>query len=383
MEEIAQKTKLLLKDMEQNIRRLIFSYMIIGRFPNDWSFEAYNDYLAARSVTLRCFIFWLDKMDADVLNRRQISTMIEEKYPYVCARVYDTFIVCLSFDRADRPEIRSDGIKEIILSETAYPFIQCFESEPLTDLWQMVSTYHALCATAEKTTVPDRGGRTIRLYALEREVLDDTIEYESDSIRAALEEIARLIDRINRHDWIKDQSYFCFLWRYIDRGIFQRCGKRASIEEKNSIDQELQSAEGLDDAVNILCGFIEADARAVGLLNSNNKSSSYHRIIEMAKQYIIENCAGDVSLERVAREVGFSSFYLSKLFKKEEGVNYKDYVISVRMEKAKQLILEGRLNVSEVAVAVGYNNNTYFGKAFKNYFNVTAKDMRLYRRSRE
>ena len=103
----------------------------------------------------------------------------------------------------------------------------------------------------------------------------------------------------------------------------------------------------------------------------------------MAKQYIVENCAGDVSLERVAREVGFSSFYLSKLFKKEEGINYKDFVISVRMEKAKQLILEGRLNVSEVAVAVGYNNNTYFGKAFKNYFNITAKDMRLYRRSKE
>ena len=264
MEENAQNAKLPLKDMEQSIRRLIFSYMIIGRFPNDWSFEAYNDYLAARSVTLRCFIFWLDKMDADILNRRRISTVIEEKYPYVCARVYDTFIVCLSFDKADRPKIRSDGIKQIILSEAAYLSIQCFESEQLTDLWQMVSTYHALCATAEKTTVPDRDGRTIRLYALEREVLDDTIEYESDSIRAALEEIARLIDRINRHNWIKDQSYFCFLWRYIDRGIFQRCGKRASIEEKNSIDQELQSAEGLDDAVNILCGFIEADARAVG-----------------------------------------------------------------------------------------------------------------------
>ena len=144
-----------------------------------------------------------------------------------------------------------------------------------------------------------------------------------------------------------------------------------------------QTPGQLDDAVDILCGFIEADARAVGLLHSNNKSSSYHRIIEMAKQYIVENCAGDVSLERVAREVGFSSFYLSKLFKKEEGINYKDFVISVRMEKAKQLILEGRLNVSEVAVAVGYNNNTYFGKAFKNYFNITAKDMRLYRRSKE
>ena len=108
--------------------------------------------------------------------------------------------------------------------------------------------------------------------------------------------------------------------------------------------------------------------------------SNYHRLIEMAKRIVIENCSGDVSLKNIARELGLSSFYFSKLFKKEEGMNYKDFVISVRMEKAKELIQEGKLNVNEVAIAVGYNNNTYFGKAFKNYFGITAKDMRLHRK---
>ena len=98
-------------------------------------------------------------------------------------------------------------------------------------------------------------------------------------------------------------------------------GKRAFIPEKDTIDHELQSAEGLEDAVNILCAFLESIAKATGLLEDGNNTGSYHRLIEMAKQYILENCAGDVSLERVAREVGFSSFYLSKLFKKEEGIN--------------------------------------------------------------
>lgn len=381
MQEDAGRNKLLIKDMEQNIRKLIFSYMIIGRFPNDWSFDAYNEYLAARNVTLRCFIFWTENMDTDEISRKRLSGLLEEKYPYLCARAYDNFVVCLSFDKEDRPVIKAEDIQSVILSVRSDTCVRCFESEPMDDLWQMVSAYHALCATAEKTAVTDRGGRIIRLYALEDEVLDDTIEYEAESIRPALEEIARLIDRTNHHDWIRDQSYFCFLWRYIDRGIFRRCGKRATLPEKDTIDHELQSAEGLEDAVNILCAFLESVAKATGLLEHGNNTGSYHRLIEMAKQYVVENCAGDVSLERVAREVGFSSFYLSKLFKKEEGINYKDYVISVRMEKAKELILEGKMNVSEVAVAVGYNNNTYFGKAFKNYFNVTAKDMRLHKKT--
>lgn len=381
MEKKTLKNDLLIKNMEKSIRKLIFSYMIIGRFPNDWSFDAYNEYLAERNVTLRCFIFWTQWEDTDASNRKRISGLLEERYPYLCARAYDHFYVCLSFDKADRPVVEAETIRELIIRESSNSSVNSFESESLTDLWQMVSTYHALCATAEQIAVPDRGGRIIRLYTLEREVLDNIIEFEGESIRAALEEIAQLIDRTNRHDWIRDQSYFTFLWRYIDRGIFERCGKRATISYKDTIDHELQSAESLNDAVDILYSFFETVAEAVGLLSDSSGSGSYHRIIEIAKQYIKENCAGDVSLERVAREVGFSSFYLSKLFKKEEGINYKDYVISVRMEKAKELIQEGKLNVSEVAVAVGYNNNTYFGKAFKNYFNVTAKDMRLHKRS--
>lgn len=370
----------LIRDMEHNVRRLIFSYMIIGRFPNDWSFEAYNDYLSAAGVTLRCFLFWPDKRDTDSRLKRSLSAEIEKEFPYVCARAYDNFVVCLSFDRHDRPEINEAGIRRIITGSAGVDTITCFCSAPLSDLWQMVSAYHELCAEAEKTIeeVADKGGRVIQLYVLEKEVMENIFEYDSDNIRAVLEEIARLVDSVNRHDWLRNQSYFCFLWRYIDRGIFRKSGKRASIPEKDSIDHDLQSAEGLDEVVNILCAFIDTFADVVGLKRHGDSSGNYHRIIEMAKQYIKDNCAADVSLERVSREVGLSSFYLSKLFKKEEGINYKDYVISVRMEKARALILEGKMNVSEVAVAVGYSNNTYFGKAFKSYFNVTAKDMRLH-----
>ena len=60
----------------------------------------------------------------------------------------------------------------------------------------------------------------------------------------------------------------------------------------------------------------------------------------------------------------------------EEGMNYKDYLSSVRMEKAAALLREGKLNVSQVAQEVGYASLKNFSAAFKSYFGVTAREMR-------
>ena len=60
----------------------------------------------------------------------------------------------------------------------------------------------------------------------------------------------------------------------------------------------------------------------------------------------------------------------------EEGMNYKDYLSSVRMEKAAALLREGKLNVSQVAQEVGYGSLKNFSAAFKSYFGVTAREMR-------
>lgn len=375
-----EDNRLLLDDIEKSIRRLIFTYMIIGRFPLDWSFEAYNQYIANHGLILKCYLFWpKSKVNDDVL-RINVSRQIEEVFPSVCARCYDNFIVCLSFEKHDQIAVTKEEILEIIVNNTSVSSAKSYESPQISDLWQMVSAYNKLCADAVKDTeCEDYDGRTIRLYALESELLDSTLENDQESIRTALEEIAELSDSLNSHNWVKERSYFCFLWRYIDRAIFQKQGKHATLDEKITIDADLQSAEGLNEAVDILYAFINATSKALGIGLENDRVSNYHRLIEMAKKIVIANCSGDVSLENIARELGLSSFYLSKLFKKEEGINYKDFVISVRMEKAKELIHEGKLNVNEVAIAVGYNNNTYFGKAFKNYFGITAKDMRLHR----
>lgn len=62
------------------------------------------------------------------------------------------------------------------------------------------------------------------------------------------------------------------------------------------------------------------------------------------------------------------------MFKKETGSSLGSYIIERRMEKAKALLAEGKLTVSEVAFAVGYDNFTYFSRLFKNKVGVMPKE---------
>lgn len=86
--------------------------------------------------------------------------------------------------------------------------------------------------------------------------------------------------------------------------------------------------------------------------------------IRMAKQYLQENYSRSVSLEDVAEAIGLSPAYLSTMFKKELGINFSDFLISCRMEAAKELLKGSDLPIAEVAERVGYLDSRYFSKTF-------------------
>jgi AraC-like DNA-binding protein len=69
-------------------------------------------------------------------------------------------------------------------------------------------------------------------------------------------------------------------------------------------------------------------------------------------------------IEELGAQVGCSPFYLSRIFSREMGMTIPQYVRELRMESAAQLLLEGRHNVTEAAMAVGYSSLSHFSKAF-------------------
>ncbi len=86
--------------------------------------------------------------------------------------------------------------------------------------------------------------------------------------------------------------------------------------------------------------------------------------IRQARQYIQEHYSSQVSLEDVAEAIQLSPAYLSTLFKKEMGINFSDYLISCRIEAAKDLLKNTDLPIAEVSEQVGYLDSRHFSKTF-------------------
>ena len=88
-------------------------------------------------------------------------------------------------------------------------------------------------------------------------------------------------------------------------------------------------------------------------------------VISKAKQFIIDHQGDDLSLGAVARAVNTSTFYFCKMFKKYTGLNFTIYLSRLRIEKAKNLLLNPNLRVSEIAYEVGFQSLTHFNRVFK------------------
>jgi AraC-like DNA-binding protein/ligand-binding sensor protein len=99
-------------------------------------------------------------------------------------------------------------------------------------------------------------------------------------------------------------------------------------------------------------------------------------VIAKAKAYIEEHQAENIRLEQVAQAVNTNRFHFCKLFKKATGINYTDYLSRIRIEKAKNLLLNPNLRISEIAFEVGFQSITHFNRVFSKVFGQSPTDYR-------
>jgi YesN/AraC family two-component response regulator len=101
-----------------------------------------------------------------------------------------------------------------------------------------------------------------------------------------------------------------------------------------------------------------------GMPHSAVTLSQYHKI-QQAVRFINDNYRTDISHDAVAWEVRMSPSHFSRIFKKVMGLSYQDYLSSRRITKAKNLLRTSTQNVTEIAVSLGFADQTGFGRIFK------------------
>lgn len=94
-------------------------------------------------------------------------------------------------------------------------------------------------------------------------------------------------------------------------------------------------------------------------------------VVYKALHHMKRHLAEKITLEDTARQVGFSPTYFSKVFKDELGIPFVACLSRLRMERAKSLLLSTELSVGEVCTAVGYEDQSYFIKVFRQSTGVT------------
>ena len=99
-------------------------------------------------------------------------------------------------------------------------------------------------------------------------------------------------------------------------------------------------------------------------------------VILKAKDYITAHQSEDFSLAQVAKAVNTSTFYFCKMFKKVTGLNFTDYVSRLRIERARNLLLNKNLRVSEIAYEVGFQSLTHFNRVFKRILGISPTQYR-------
>lgn len=99
-------------------------------------------------------------------------------------------------------------------------------------------------------------------------------------------------------------------------------------------------------------------------------------LVEKARQYVCDNVEKRIMLQDVAEYVCISPGYLSSLFKKQYSQNLVDYINEVKMERACELIREGRYRIYEISYRMGFENAYYFSRVFKRHIGMTPSEYR-------
>ncbi len=126
---------------------------------------------------------------------------------------------------------------------------------------------------------------------------------------------------------------------------------------------------------------MEKIARLDSRTTSCNGGRAEPAEIWKARNFIHERADDRLSLKKVAQAVKISPNYLSEKFKRVTGENFVAYITRRRVEKARELLRDPRVRISEVAFAVGFQSLSQFNRSFKKLLGCSPSEMRAALRS--
>ncbi|MBP1994483.1 response regulator [Paenibacillus eucommiae] len=145
-----------------------------------------------------------------------------------------------------------------------------------------------------------------------------------------------------------------------------------SAEERLETHKQILSYDILSDLLKFLEGKLAEMAEKIGALNKE----SVHSVIQSVNQYLEAHYQEEISLVSLSKVLHINHSYLCRLIKKEAGINFRDMLWGIRIEKAKQLLANTAIKTSLIAYEVGFKDPSHFSQLFKRIAGVSPKEYR-------
>ena len=149
-------------------------------------------------------------------------------------------------------------------------------------------------------------------------------------------------------------------------------GRKVEYTELSGLYGLIEKCSNADELHTLL----EESARSVVSKVNNYNNKSIKLILRKAVEYLQTHYHEPITLNEVAEHTFVSTYYISRMFKKEMGKNFVDYLNELRIEKAKELLKDVRYKTYEVAEKVGIPDAHYFSRLFKKYVGMTPTEYR-------
>lgn len=106
----------------------------------------------------------------------------------------------------------------------------------------------------------------------------------------------------------------------------------------------------------------------INILKNNTTAQSLYTnniLINKALNYIYHTYCMPIKIDYICNMLNLDKCYFCKLFKKETGFTFTEYINILRIEKSKELLSNNELSLFDIAITIGYNNQSYYSKIFK------------------
>lgn len=142
------------------------------------------------------------------------------------------------------------------------------------------------------------------------------------------------------------------------------------------VDAYIMQVEKMSNIIEIRSFVRRSEQTFLEKVQENKKPKEKNRLVEDTKKYIFQHLHNKIEIGNIGNEIGVNTTYLSDLFHKTEGITIQKYIQREKIKLAKNMLQYSEYKTEDIANYLGFCSQSYFGKVFREYENLTPNQFR-------